>query len=78
MTANDARECPLCGTRGILPLDQERQPGGGFSSPVMICPADGNRWEATGFSVKFFSIRSPQDFAAAQDELMDGLRNEAE
>ena len=37
----DARDCPQCGARGILPLHQEPGEGaepGTIENPVMICP----------------------------------------
>ncbi len=47
----DARCCPDCGARGILPLAQPRTRDGSINNPLMICPvcevefrADGARW----------------------------------
>jgi hypothetical protein len=42
----DARDCPQCGARGILPLDQEPCEGaapGTIKNPVMPCPVCGKR-----------------------------------
>jgi len=36
--AHDARHCPRCGARGILPLDQPRGPNSKIEDPIMICP----------------------------------------
>ena len=32
----DARHCPHCGARGILPLDQPKEPSGAIQDPVML------------------------------------------
>jgi RNA polymerase subunit RPABC4/transcription elongation factor Spt4 len=47
----DARHCPVCGARGILPFDQPAAPDGSIENPTMICPvceveflAVGMRW----------------------------------
>ena len=47
----DARACPQCGARGILPLHQEPDEGavaGTIENPVMICPVCEAEFHTTG------------------------------
>jgi hypothetical protein len=49
----DARGCPQCGVRGILPLHQEPGEGatpGTIENPVMICPVCDAEFRATGMT----------------------------
>ena len=49
----DARDCPQCGARGILPLHQDRQDDalpGTIENPVMICPVCDEKFRATGMT----------------------------
>lgn len=46
----DARHCPECGSRGILPLDQPRDRKGRIKNPVMLCPACESEFVAVGFT----------------------------
>ena len=47
----DARDCPQCGARGILPLEQDRGEDaapGTIENPVMICPVCLQEFRSTG------------------------------
>lgn len=49
----DARDCPHCGARGILPLHQEPDDDavdGKIENPVMICPNCQQEFRATGMT----------------------------
>lgn len=45
---SDARHCPRCGARGILPLDQRYDERGRIESPVMVCPSCQEEFSADG------------------------------
>ena len=62
----DARSCPKCGCRGILPLDQPRDERGRIKDPVMICPVCEDEFRATG--VIWLGAFKPPDQAAATDD----------
>ena len=62
----DARCCPKCGCRGILPLDQPHDERGRIKDPVMICPVCEDEFRATG--VTWLGAFKPPDQAAATDE----------
>jgi hypothetical protein len=71
----DARRCPQCGARGILPLHQD--PGedaipGTIENPVMICPVCDEEFRATGMT--WMGAWSLADMTDAElDELTDVL-----
>src|SRR5579872_3501246 len=46
----DARHCPRCGARGILPLDQPRGDRGQIENPVMLCPVCREEFRAAGMT----------------------------
>lgn len=46
----DARDCPKCGARGILPLAQTRGLGGTIEEPVMLCPECGQEFGTVGMT----------------------------
>lgn len=49
----DARDCPQCGARGVLPLHQdpgERALPGTIENPVMICPICQQEFTATAMT----------------------------
>jgi hypothetical protein len=55
--SGDPRNCPRCGARGILPLDQPREPSGAIPDPVMICPVCGDEFRAEGMtSLGFWNV----------------------
>jgi len=62
----DARHCPRCGARGILPLDQPMEPSGAIQDPVMLCPVCGDEFRATG--IRRLGASRPPDLATATDE----------
>jgi len=47
---SDARHCPRCGTRGVLPLDQAHDPSGAIVDPTLLCPDCGNEFLAIGMT----------------------------
>jgi hypothetical protein len=62
----DPRHCPRCGARGILPLDQPKEPSGAIQDPVMLCPVCGDEFRATG--IRRLGAAKPPDLATATDE----------
>jgi len=63
----DARCCPDCGARGILPLDQPHTPEGGIEDPIMICPICETEFRAVG-ATWLGAIRPPQDWETQAEE----------
>jgi hypothetical protein len=53
----DARHCPTCGTRGIMPLDQRRDRRGRIKNPRMLCPSCEEEFKAEGFTFMLFGGR---------------------
>jgi hypothetical protein len=64
----DARCCPECGTRGIMPLDQPRDRRGRIRSPLMLCPQCEQEFVAEGFTYIAFPTkgrgRNPEGFSS--------------
>ena len=46
----DARHCPTCGARGILPLDQPKDERGRIVDPAMIFPSCETEFRAEGMT----------------------------
>jgi len=50
---SDARDCPQCGARGVLPIHQDPGEGaisGTIDNPVMTCPVCQKEFRATGMT----------------------------
>ena len=47
----DARICPTCWMRGILPVAQPSTPDGRIEGPVMVCPRCDVEFHATGLTL---------------------------
>jgi len=62
----DARCCPDCGARGILPLDQPHDMGGGITDPLMLCPTCEKEFCAVGFT--FGAVKPPSDWSSICEE----------
>ena len=62
----DARCCPDCGARGILPLEQPHTPDGGIQDPVMICPVCETEFRAAG--VTWLGAFRPPDATLPAEE----------
>lgn len=70
----DARHCPDCGARGILPLEQPHTADGGIQDPVMICPICETEFRATG-SKWLGAIKPPTNWESLSEEAKSkGLR----
>ena len=56
----DVRDCPKCGIRGILPLDQPRDRRGRIKNPTMLCPSCEEEFKAVGFTFMILAKRPEQ------------------
>lgn len=63
---HDPRHCPRCGARGIVPMEQAKEPSGAIQDPVMLCPVCGDEFQAAG--IRWLGASRPPDLATATDE----------
>lgn len=70
----EARNCPRCGTRGILPLDQPSDGRGQIADPVMLCPSCQVEFQAEGTTCLGF-VRPPD--GAIEEELWEWAKEVA-
>ncbi len=66
LAQRDARHCPRCGARGILPLDQTHGDHGEIVDPFMICPVCEEEFRAKG--VTWLGAFSPPNVADMTDD----------
>lgn len=68
----DARHCPRCDARGILPLDQPQGAQGEIADPVMLCPVCEEEFRATGMkwlgAVRVDTSESEEEQAGQMEE----------
>lgn len=67
--SSDTRHCPSCGCRGILPLAQQREPGGVFQDPLLLCPVCEIEFVAAGWKAGF--VKPPPDWPSLSDDEKD-------
>jgi len=69
----DARRCPTCGARGILPLNQPRDERGRIVDPIMLCPSCEVEFRAVGVTWLGAFPVSPHTTKERLSEIADEL-----
>jgi hypothetical protein len=72
-TRIDQRDCPRCGTRDILPLEQATSVTTRIEDPVMLCPVCSERFAVTGTT--WLGAWRPPDPAVATEAEIDRWAN---